>query len=91
VLTAGHASLRDDFQISTVELDTAVDIALEAGAAGARMVGGGFGGSAVVLVHADRTDDIARAIADRFAHQGFTPPRAFAVVPSPGARRLDRP
>jgi galactokinase len=53
------------------------------------MVGGGFGGSAVVLVDADRTDDVARAIADRFAHQGFTPPRAFAVVPSAGARRLD--
>jgi galactokinase len=89
VLTAGHASLRDDFQISTVELDTAVDTALEAGAAGARMVGGGFGGSAVVLVDADRTDDVARAITDRFAQQGFTPPRAFAVVPSAGARRLD--
>jgi galactokinase len=52
------------------------------------MVGGGFGGSAVVLVYADRTDDVARAITDRFAQQGFTPPRAFAVVPSAGARRL---
>jgi galactokinase len=52
------------------------------------MVGGGFGGSAVVLVDADRTDDVARAITDRFAQQGFPPLRAFAVVPSAGARRL---
>jgi galactokinase len=88
VLTAGHASLRDDFQISTVELDTAVATALEAGAAGARMVGGGFGGSAVVLVDTGRTDAVTRAIADRFAQRGYAPPRAFAVVPSAGARRL---
>jgi galactokinase len=88
VLTAGHASLRDDFEISTVELDTAVATALEAGAAGARMVGGGFGGSAVVLVDAGRTETVARAITDRFAQQGFPAPRAFAVVPSAGARRL---
>ncbi|WNV74526.1 galactokinase [Geodermatophilus sp. DSM 44513] len=88
VLTAGHASLRDDFGISTVELDTCVDTALAAGAAGARMVGGGFGGSAVVLVDAARTDAVARAVTDRFAQQGFAAPRAFAVVPSAGARRL---
>jgi galactokinase len=42
----------------------------------------------VVLVDAGRTDDVARAVADRFAQQGFAPPRAFAVVPSAGARRL---
>ncbi|SNS05653.1 galactokinase [Geodermatophilus pulveris] len=88
VLTAGHASLRDDFQISTVELDTCVDTALAAGAAGARMVGGGFGGSAVVLVDAGRTEAVARAVTDRFAREGFAAPRAFAVVPSAGARRL---
>ena len=52
------------------------------------MVGGGFGGSAVVLVDADLTGTVGRAVADRFAQQGFTPPRAFAVVPSQGARRL---
>lgn len=91
VLTAGHASLREDFEISTAELDTAVATALEAGAAGARMVGGGFGGSAVALVGTDRTDGVTRAIADRFAQRGFAAPRTFAVVPSAGARRLDRP
>ncbi|MGY1823720.1 galactokinase [Geodermatophilus sp. SYSU D00079] len=88
VLTAGHASLRDDFQISTVELDTAVATALEAGAAGARMVGGGFGGSAVVLVDASRTAATVTAITDRFAAEGYTAPRTFAVTPAPGARRL---
>ncbi|MFW3169454.1 galactokinase [Geodermatophilus sp. CPCC 206100] len=88
VLTAGHASLRDDFQISTPELDTCVATALEAGAAGARMVGGGFGGSAIVLVDVRSTSGVARMIADRFAQAGFGAPRTFAVVPSPGARRL---
>ena len=53
VLTAGHASLRDDFEISVPLLDAIVEAALEAGAHGARMVGGGFGGSAVALVDAD--------------------------------------
>jgi galactokinase len=88
VLTAGHASLRDDFQISTAELDTCVATALEAGAAGARMVGGGFGGSAIVLVDAALTSEVATMITDRFAQQGYRPPRTFAVVPSPGARRI---
>jgi galactokinase len=88
VLTEGHASLRDDFQISTAELDTCVATALEAGAAGARMVGGGFGGSAIVLVDATLTSEVATMITDRFAQEGYTAPRTFAVVPSPGARRL---
>jgi galactokinase len=88
VLTAGHASLRDDFEISTVELDTAVATALEAGAAGARMVGGGFGGSAIVLVDAERTAATVTAITDRFAAEGYRAPRTFAVTPAPGAHRL---
>jgi galactokinase len=88
VLTAGHASLRDDFQISTGELDTAVATALEAGAAGARMVGGGFGGSAIVLVDASLTSSIVTAITDRFAAEGYRAPRTFAVTPAPGAHRL---
>ncbi|MGY1591777.1 galactokinase [Geodermatophilus sp. SYSU D00708] len=88
VLTAGHASLRDDFEISTAELDTCVATALEAGAAGARMVGGGFGGSAIVLVDAALTSEVATMITDRFAQAGYSPPRTFAVVPSPGAHRL---
>jgi galactokinase len=88
VLTAGHASLRDDFQISTPELDTAVAAALGAGALGGRMVGGGFGGSAVVLVGAQVRDTVAETITDRFAAEGYRTPRTFAVVPAPGAHRL---
>jgi galactokinase len=88
VLTAGHASLRDDFQISTAELDACVDAAVEAGAHGARMVGGGFGGSAVVLVDRDRADAVADAVRDRFASEGYSVPRTFDVVPAAGARRI---
>jgi galactokinase len=88
LLTAGHASLRDDFQISTPELDAAVAAALEAGAAGARMVGGGFGGSAIALVAADAVDAVVDAVTARFAREGFGAPRTFVVVPSAGARRL---
>jgi len=88
LLIAGHVSLRDDFQISTVELDACVDAAVEAGAHGARMVGGGFGGSAVVLVDRDRAGAVADAVRERFAQEGYTPPRTFDVVPSAGARRI---
>jgi galactokinase len=88
VLTEGHASLRDDFQISTVELDACVDAAVAAGAHGARMVGGGFGGSAVVLVDRDRAGAVADAVRERFAREGWSAPRTFDVVPSAGARRI---
>jgi galactokinase len=88
VLTEGHASLRDDFEISTEELDACVAAALAAGAHGARMVGGGFGGSAVVLVDVDRSEAVASAVREEFARRGFDAPRTFDVVPSAGARRL---
>ena len=88
VLSEGHASLRDDFEISTPELDACVDAALAAGAHGARMVGGGFGGSAVVLVDRDRAGAIAEAVRYRFARAGYNAPRTFDVVPSAGAHRL---
>jgi galactokinase len=88
VLTEGHASLRDDFQISTEELDACVEASLAAGAHGARMVGGGFGGSAVVLVDRDRAEAVASAVRDEFGRRGWAPPRTFDVVPSAGARRL---
>jgi galactokinase len=88
VLVAGHASLRDDFEISTPELDACVDEAVAAGAHGARMVGGGFGGSAVVLVDADRAGQVAEAVRSRFARSGYAAPRTFDVVPAAGARRI---
>jgi galactokinase len=88
VLTAGHASLRDDFRISCPELDLVVDTALAHGALGARMTGGGFGGSAIVLTEATEVDTLTKAIEEAFAAAGFTTPRVFEAVPSAGARRL---
>lgn len=87
LLVASHASMRDDFEISVPELDTAVDAALAAGAIGARMTGGGFGGSAIALVEASAAEAVADAATRAFAGRGFTAPHAFAVVPSEGARR----
>jgi galactokinase len=89
VLVAGHASLRDDFRISCAELDLVVDTALASGALGARMTGGGFGGSAIVLAEATDVEAITKAVQEAFAAAGFTAPRVFEAVPSAGARRLN--
>ncbi len=88
VLTAGHESLRDDFEISVPLLDAIVEAALEAGAHGARLVGGGFGGSAIALVDVDGLDAVVAAVTARFAREGAGPPRTFVTVPSAGAHRL---
>ncbi|GAA2219955.1 galactokinase [Streptomyces indiaensis] len=88
VLVEGHASLRDDFRISCPELDLVVDTALANGALGARMTGGGFGGSAIVLAEEADVDTITKAVTEAFASAGFTTPRVFEAVPSPGAHRL---
>jgi galactokinase len=88
VLTDGHASLRDDLRISCPELDLAVATSVRAGALGARMTGGGFGGSAVVLVEAADADTVTKAVTEAFAAAGYTAPRVFPAVPSQGARRL---
>ncbi|MBM7171422.1 galactokinase [Streptomyces sp. G44] len=87
VLTEGHASLRDDLRISCPELDLVVDTANTAGALGARMTGGGFGGSVIVLVETDDTDKVTAAVLTAFAAAGFTAPRIFPAVASAGARR----
>lgn len=88
LLTAGHASLRDDFAISTPLLDATVDAALRAGAHGARMVGGGFGGSAVALVDADAVDRVREGVSAAYRALGRPEPRTFVAVPSAGARRV---
>ncbi|MFJ3903318.1 galactokinase [Streptomyces sp. NPDC090025] len=88
VLVAGHASLRDDLRVSCPELDLAVAAAVGAGALGARMTGGGFGGSAVVLVAADEAEKVADAVRVAFASAGYREPRVFGAVPSAGARRV---
>ncbi|MGW0995481.1 galactokinase [Streptomyces sp. NPDC002523] len=88
ILTAGHASLRDDFRVSCPELDLVVDTALASGALGARMTGGGFGGSAIVLTEATDVDTLTKAVEEAFAAAGFKAPRVFEAVPAAGARRV---
>jgi galactokinase len=88
VLTEGHASLRDDFRVSCRELDLVVEVSNAAGALGARMTGGGFGGSAIVLVREDAAESVAKAVAEAFAEAGHRAPRVFEAVPGPGARRV---
>ncbi|WCN06739.1 galactokinase [Streptomyces sp. M92] len=88
VLVEGHTSLRDDFRISCPELDLVVDTALASGALGARMTGGGFGGSAIVLADVSDVDVVTKAVEQAFAAAGFIAPRVFEAVPSAGARRV---
>ncbi|MDA3649602.1 galactokinase [Saccharopolyspora indica] len=87
LLNASHASLRDDYRISSPELDLAVDSALAAGALGSRMIGGGFGGSAIALVPVADRPKIEQAVLDAFARAHLTAPRLFTSVPSAGAGR----
>ncbi|MFB7250006.1 galactokinase [Microbacterium sp. NPDC056234] len=87
LLVASHASMRDDFEISVPELDTAVESALAAGAIGARMTGGGFGGAAIALIDADATDAVSSAVNAAFTAAGFAEPALFTVTPSAGAHR----
>ncbi len=86
LLTASHASLRDDYQVTCPELDVAVDVALDAGALGARMTGGGFGGSAIALVRADEQDAVAHAVREAFASRGFNEPHFLSATPEESAR-----
>ncbi|WP_424447105.1 galactokinase [Microbacterium arborescens] len=87
LLDASHVSMRDDFEISVPELDLAVDTARAAGAIGARMTGGGFGGAAIALVETGDVDTVAHAVEKAFADAGYTAPTIFPVSPSAGARR----
>ncbi|MCL7459749.1 galactokinase [Micromonospora echinofusca] len=89
LLTASHASMRDDFEITVPEIDTAVEAALAAGALGARMTGGGFGGCVLALVGAERADAVAAAVTAAYAERGFAAPGHVTVLPGPGATRLD--
>jgi len=87
LLDASHASMRDDFEISTPALDLAVETARAAGAIGARMTGGGFGGSAIAVVPVEAVEAVAAAELAAFAAAGFAAPHVFTVTPSGGARR----
>lgn len=86
LLTASHWSLADDFEVSCAELDTAVRASLAAGAAGARMTGGGFGGSIISLVPSDRIEHLQSEIDAAFADNGWAAPTHFTVSASAGVR-----
>ncbi|ROQ16014.1 galactokinase [Rathayibacter sp. PhB93] len=88
LLDAGHVSLRDDFEISIPELDTAVEASRGAGAIGARMTGGGFGGSAIALTPVEKEEEVRAAVLAAFAEKGFRTPELFLVTAADGAGRV---
>ena len=87
LLDASHRSMRDDFEISVPELDLAVETAVGAGALGARMTGGGFGGSAIALVRLDDLSRVQVAVDNAFGEHGYEQPDTFLVTASDGATR----
>jgi len=84
----GHASLRDDFEVTIRELDTLVELASEAGAVAARMTGGGFGGSIVALVDEQRADEIAQRVLSGYRQRFGDMGAAHVCVASDGAREI---
>ena len=87
LLDASHRSMRDDFEISVPELDLAVETAVGAGAIGARMTGGGFGGAAIALVRLGDLSRVQVAIDNAFGEHAFGQPDTFVVTASDGAAR----
>jgi galactokinase len=85
---ASHVSMRDDFEISCPELDAVVDTALAHGALGARMTGGGFGGSAIALVPDSRVDEVEQAVAGAFSGHDWPSPGFLDGTPSERAHRV---
>lgn len=88
LLTEAHLSLRDDFEVSWPEADATVETVIGAGAYGARMIGGGFGGSVLALVPTVRLAAARAAVSGMFAARSWTAPEFMDAVPSAAARRL---
>ena len=90
LMSASHASLRDDYEVTVQQLDVAAEAAEAAGALGARMTGGGFGGCVLALVEAGEEADrkVREAVLRAYAGAGFGEPGFFAAVPSAGAHRV---
>ncbi|QUH01993.1 galactokinase [Saccharopolyspora erythraea] len=88
LLTASHASLRDDYEVTVPQLDLAVETALTAGALGARMTGGGFGGCVIALVPTELADSCASAVQEAFRTHNFAEPEHYRARPSDAARQL---
>lgn len=89
IFTASHESLRDDFQVSCPELDVAVEASLEAGALGARMTGGGFGGSVIALAPVDGVATVREKVEARYESRGWRRPESFVVHAAAGAHLVD--
>jgi galactokinase len=89
IVTAAHISLRDNYTVSCPELNLAVDTALKFGALGSRMIGGGFGGSAIALIKAKDSELIKNEIKSAFMVSRFKSPRFFSALPSSGAKVID--
>lgn len=85
---ASHESLARDYEVSCGELDLTVSTAMDAGAVGARMTGGGFGGSAIALVDAELIETVSAAIHQAFAEAALTDPHIFVVDAGGGAGPL---
>ena len=88
-MTASHVSLRDDFEVTVPELDLAVDASVAAGALGARMTGGGFGGSTLALVRDVDVDAVVAHVRAAFADAGLAAPAFLLAPPSAPAGRTD--
>jgi galactokinase len=80
-----HTSLRDDYEVSTPELDSFVRTAQQHGATGARLTGAGFGGCAIALVPKGETAEFTDACEQAFAECGFEEPEFYEFVPAAGA------
>jgi galactokinase len=89
LLSGAHQSLRDDFEVSWPHADVTVDAAVDAGALGARMIGGGFGGSVLALVPAGAEAAVRAAVTDAFARHSWGAPEFIETAPSAGAGRVD--
>jgi len=85
LINGSHQSLRDDYAVSCPELDAAVSASIAAGALGSRMVGGGFGGSAIALVNQKDIEKVKQSVLAEFEAKRFKKPRFFTSLPSAGA------
>ena len=88
LMTASHASMRDDYEFTEASVDLTVEVALANGATGARMTGGGFGGCVLVLTPVEALDAIGAAVSAAFADSGRDAPATFVARPAAGAGRL---
>ena len=88
LMVQSHISMRDDFEISVDELDTAVETSMRHGAVGARMTGGGFGGAAIALCPIEKISDLTNSVYAEFELLGYAKPNIFTVNAADGATRL---